>query len=459
MDQDFKLQKRAGKAVYSGRRRTATRRSGFVSHEAATGGKIRTEAADVYLLAASTPLALTFEIPEPVDGGFRGFGFYFRSSADVRLHSDAPWFSGKTYTQYANGSWNKCGALWLSDGPSSFSIFIEADAAAELELFSVDFGEIWHEYFESARPELMRNLSQFAPEANFYVYSGEVVVSQLPVRQVDTMPVKECNRCARFLPVNLSNERDTLSFSNHCIARRPCTHKGFGRLVDLDKQAEIKLEYGFQLECRVCKKFVVNGALNPQRTADQMKEDAQRRRHFELLISELNGKSSQMAFRHATGVELSTFVWERFEKKCFKCKVDLPTVNSMHLDHTRPLALLWPLDATATALCDHCNSAKRDRQPADFYTATELQKLSQITEIPLSELADPTPNVSVLLVLRQNVDWLIHDFLNKEYLTTEKDGKISAELICKALDRVLRVSKLDWGDFSFVGLWNTHFLR
>ena len=101
--------------------------------------------------------------------------------------------------------------------------------------------------------------------------------------------LKSCNRCARFLPINISNERNHLSFSNHCVAAksRPCSHSSFGRLREAEGERVLKLEYGYQLECRFCKKFVVNAALNPQRTAAQMKEDTQRRRAFEALLAEL----------------------------------------------------------------------------------------------------------------------------------------------------------------------------
>jgi hypothetical protein len=33
--------------------------------------------------------------------------------------------------------------------------------------------------------------------------------------------------------------------------------------------------------------------------------------------------------------------------------------NIMHLDHTRPISLLWQLDGTGTALCKDCNTKKR----------------------------------------------------------------------------------------------------
>jgi len=41
--------------------------------------------------------------------------------------------------------------------------------------------------------------------------------------------VKACNRCARFLPISLDQERSSLGYSNHCVKRAPCSHKSFSR--------------------------------------------------------------------------------------------------------------------------------------------------------------------------------------------------------------------------------------
>lgn len=456
----FKLQKRAGKAEYSGRRRSATRLSGFKSHEEATGGKLQRAATTSFQVSPEAPLALTFSMPKVESGKFSGFGFYFRSDKQVAASCDKKWFGSRHFSNYGNPeSFDKCGYIWQVDGPSEFTVLLTPVEQCEIEIYEPKCGEIWHQFFEDSRESVLRNIHLFAPEANFYTLEGTVDISGTAIAGSKSIVTKECNRCARFLPINLPFERNTLSFSNHCVAKRPCRHKGFGIVSDLDNREDVELEYGFQLECRFCKKFVVNAALNPQRSADQMKEDAQRRRHFELLISELTNNSIQMSFRHETGKELATHIWEKFGKKCFKCKETLTTRNEMHLDHTRPLALLWPLDETATALCGSCNSKKRDRQPKDFYTDPEIVELSDLTGIPLDELENPMPNLEILKRLLDDPKWLIDDFLNKDFLLEEKDGKISAELICKALDRVLLISKLDVDGFSFAKQWNDHFLE
>jgi hypothetical protein len=120
----------------------------------------------------------------------------------------------------------------------------------------------------------------------------------------------------------------------------------------------------------------------------------------------------------------------------------------MNLDHTRPLALLWQLDETATCLCKSCNSQKRDRYPVDYYDASELERLAQVTGISLQDLQEPTPNKIALNNILENLDWLFETFLERKDLQKERDGKITAELVCKALDRVMSFTENKEG-FSF----------
>lgn len=452
----FESQKKVGKTKYSGRRRPATRRSGFQTHAEATGGRYSYDSVGAYQITNSEPLRIRFELPPVDDEKFVGLGFYFRASQPIKFHCNNSNFERFELSEYAYPSWNKCGHIWKSEAPENLVIEISAFSNAKVEIFNIGCGVVWHEYFKDARENIMKNIHKFAPEALFFTKKGDVQISSNNIGQGEEIPIKECNRCARFLPVNLDNERNTLSFSNHCVRHRPCTHKGFGRLENLRTKQIKQLEYGFQLECRFCKKFVVNAALNPQRNADQMKEDAQRRRYFELLLAELYNQSKQLDFRHKTEKELATYIWNKFQKKCFKCKKNLPSARNMHLDHTRPLAFLWALDETATALCKDCNTSKRDRFPSEFYANSELVELSKLTGISLSELKNPSPNLEALSLIISRRDWLYSEFLNKEDLLEEKDGKIPAELICKALDRVLSFFEGSPSIQSFVDGWNAY---
>jgi hypothetical protein len=58
----------------------------------------------------------------------------------------------------------------------------------------------------------------------------------------------------------------------------------------------------------------------------------------------------------------------------------------VRLDHTRPLAYLWPIDEYATCLCEPCNNNKKDRFPCDFYNEEKLRELARITKLPYREL-------------------------------------------------------------------------
>jgi hypothetical protein len=175
-----------------------------------------------------------------------------------------------------------------------------------------------------------------------------------------------------------------------------------------------------------------------------MKEDGARRRHLELLLEYLYKGSPQLRYKNKYGRDLAKDIWEKFDRKCFRCgkRVFINSRNpegSFNLDHTRPLALLWPLDETATCLCKGCNSAKRDRPPSDFYTDEELKKLSKITGITLKGLKDPRPNVAALILIDSRREWLFREFLNLPELQKIRDGKKTSDLVLKALNRVIDI--------------------
>src|SRR5204862_3613278 len=131
----------------------------------------------------------------------------------------------------------------------------------------------------------------------------------------------------------------------------------------------------------------------------------------ELLLMELFDESPQLKYRHEHGTELTDDIFEKFDRQCFKCGAEFDSPHEMDLDHTRPLALLWPLDGTATALCGGCNSEKRDRPPVKFYAEAELRDLSGLTGITISELKDPSPNLEAVRLLRRRLDWFFKEFL------------------------------------------------
>lgn len=455
--------KRPGKTEWAGRRRPMTRRAGFSSHPDSTGGEFTVAAVGGYGLDAGESVSVIFHIPTVSKGTIVAFGAWFTATPSI----DVTVYGCPTKVRISEPdapNWSSLGSQWVSDGGEATPVvatFVAAEDGSELALWKPEAGAVEHQYLEDARPALLRNMHEFAPEANFYTPTApgrvefDVEEGVAEVAEVGDIVLKSCNRCARFLPINIENERHHLAFTNHCVAerRRPCKHAGFGRLRNIETGEVLQLEYGFQLECRFCKKFEVNAAHNPQRSAAQMKEDAARRRGFELLLTELYGGSPALRYRHETDGELADDVWRRFRGRCFKCKTPLATPNDMHLDHTRPLALLWPLDGTATALCASCNSAKRDRPPSSFYTAEELESLAELTGITLDELRSPHPNADAINRLRERLDWFFDVFLERPELQEVRDGKIAADLLLKALQkaidaapRELRFSILEMSD-------------
>ena len=440
-----------GKTKYAGRRRDMTRTSGFKVHGETTGGEFRRRVEKTYTLKSGENIKVIFRLSGHKAGDLLAYGMWFWHTPGI-VRSIIGGSTKRTLTEYAGSSWNKVGSMWIAESasPVEITFTLTATKTAQVAFYHPTGGVIQHQHIDNARKELLPNMYQFAPEGIFLARDIEPKINiEIPkgasAGEPHVLILKSCNRCGRYLPINVPEERDQLSFSNHCVAphRRPCRHATFGRLRNVEDQADIlQLDYGYQLECRFCKKFEVNAAHNPQRNSAQMKEDAARRRAFELLLAELYGGTPQLRYRHETGSELADVIYERFGRACFNCGTKLPSANAMHLDHTRPLALLWPLDDTATALCGPCNSEKRDRAPADFYSPDKLAALSKITGIPPEELRGARPNEQALKLLLSKLAWFFGDFLARDEMTKERDGKITGELVIKALQKVLSRSPL-----------------
>lgn len=438
-----------GKTLYAGRRRAMTRSSGFSVHKDTTGGEFRRHSETIHRVAKGEVIEVAFHIEGHETGDLLGFGLWFWHTEGIESQLRGGPSKG-TLTHFDVESWNKVGSIWTAPNEEPIDIVFTLTATKEgkAAIYEPLCGRVVHKHYETATEKLMANMFETAPEAVFI--DGEIdanVETHFPKDSDDgvhELILKSCNRCGRYLPINIANERNHLSFTNHCVAahRRPCKHASFGKLRNVEDTTDIiKLDYGYQLECRFCKKFEVNAAHNPQRSSGQMKEDGARRRAFELLLEALYEASPQLIYRHKFKSELADDIWKKFKKRCFNCGTALATARDMHLDHTRPLAFLWPLDETATALCKSCNSQKRDRMPATFYVKPgQLELLAKITGIPLDDLQNPKPNEAVIAFLLSRKDWLFNTFLTRPEMIKERDGKITGELVVKALQRVLASS-------------------
>jgi len=393
-------------------------------------------------------MTLTFDVDEA--SGWSGFGGYLWYQGEISVSISG--IKKKTLKVAPSGLWSKFGSMWKDGTDTSVEVVIEAIEDSNISFFDLASGEIGHKHLDNARSNLLGNMHQFSPEANFFTtdpYAPKTEGGQLQLVE-GSIPIhlKECNRCARHLPINYDPynpeaERHPLAFSNHCVAehRRPCKHGGFGRLKSRQGDPDIDLEYGFQLECRFCKKFEVNAPHNPQRTSAQMKEDGARRRHIELLMEHIYQGTPQLVYREQHGSELVDDVWDKFLRKCFSCHAAINSPKRMHLDHTRPLMMLWPLDESATCLCSNCNIEKSGTPPSIFYSSRKLEELSSITGLSRTELADQGPNEEVIDHIENNLDWFFEKFLATPHMQRIHDGKVAGEQLVKALRKPFSASK------------------
>jgi len=278
----------------------------------------------------------------------------------------------------------------------------------------------------------------------------------------DLIILKSCNRCQRFLPINHMNERIQLAFSNHCSAKAPCTHGNFSNYqikesVISDEELKVFIantpykisqgfiysHYGHQLECKSCKKFFVNAALNHLRTSTQHREDSLRRRSFEILTRHLlNIKSIYHSFLEENLGEFDEYIWKKFNKSCFNCNEKIESPRDMNLDHTMPLVYLYPLDKSATCLCSSCNSSKSDIFPVDFYSLEKLEALSRITELDIELLKSRNANEIVIKELKKNIIWFFEEFLTFPEYTKIRDGKTAANSILHSLQKIVNNSSI-----------------
>ncbi|WP_396169128.1 hypothetical protein [Flavobacterium sp.] len=340
-------------------------------------------------------------------------------------------------------------------------INISTNEQANLQYTNLGMGYISYEYFKEndVYSHFYNSKKEICYPEQFY-FDEEIILDESI--DGDLTIIKSCNRCQRFLPINHINERVQLAFSNHCSAKAPCTHGNFSNYQikesavigkDLEdfisttpytlKDDFIYSYYGHQLECKSCKKFFVNAALNHLRTSTQHREDSLRRRSFELLTRKLLSlKWIYHIFLEEQKVEFDKFIWEKFDKSCFNCGKEIKTSNEMDLDHTMPLAYLYPLDETATCLCSTCNSSKSDHFPVDFYTPEKLVQLSKITGLSLELLQSKRSNEKVIIELKENIVWFFEEFLTFEEYTKVREGKTVANSILHSLQKVVNKSSI-----------------
>lgn len=215
------------------------------------------------------------------------------------------------------------------------------------------------------------------------------------IQEGSPIKLKKCSYCGRLLPVN-PRRLGVLAF-----------HKHNAKLTK------------HQNECRACKKWRINDSFNPIRTTDQLHESSVITRERKLFLRE---PEILQDIKDRNGAGLKSKVWERFGRKCFRCDVPV-TLDNFQLDHTRPLAYLWPIDEYATCLCGECNNEKKEKFPVDFYTPQELKRLSQITGLRLAELKKKELNDRELGRILDDLPRFARDWEPRTFLATTRKIK------------------------------------
>lgn len=271
-------------------------------------------------------------------------------------------------------NWNRIGLSWMKiEKPLNTLVVLEFEAVKSIDIWGMNcepFNMRDITSFSGSDIELLSFINQehLSPET-FYINHNnknslklkKEISSSLTVITVSERKiiVKKCCYCQRNLPVN--SLKNLSSFHKHAAKRT-----------------------GFQNECRACKKWRINDTFNPDRTKDQLHESSVITREKKVLLRE--PEALKEIKNRYSGEGLKTITWKKFDRRCFNCDKEL-TLAEMRLDHTRPLAYLWPLDEHATCLCEKCNNSKHDEFPVNFYNSEEkLRKLSEITKLPYEDL-------------------------------------------------------------------------
>lgn len=462
------------------RRREVTRESGYHTCNETTGGECLVLRAERYVCERDT-VTFTFfrrsvEVVELFEKGISiiAFGGYIYSTSEATISLKLNYcYEGEKFIFKTDKKQDIYANSWINIGFHAEQIInidcyitdvvvemtVKSGLGNKLDFISFDFDMISKEEFldTSCVKSFYQKTSMHIPY--LYYLRTTLPIKRYLVSDQKFVPgkrvvLKSCNRCGRYLPINIDNELNTLSFSLHCKKRAPCVHSTFraykiqnrsvlgpndlkGLTIEDEKAVSY---YGHQLECKACKKFFVNAPLNPQRNSQQFKEDGLRRRAFEVLVNKLLNKNLiHFEFEHKTRKEFSRHIWEKFDKKCFKCGPNSKPISlkDMALDHTMPLAYLYRLDETATCLCSSHNSQKSDHFPVDYYTKEELARLSKITGLSLTQLKKKEINQYVLDLLVENIVWFYDIFLMEPDYQKVRDGIRTADKINDSLKRAI----------------------
>lgn len=265
--------------------------------------------------------------------------------------------------------------------------------------------------------------SHLIPETFYLVHQAAVDADidaeasrRFRIEEGSAIKVKKCSYCGRLLPLD-PDRLGVLAFHKH--------------------NAKISKH---QNECRACKKWRINDSFNPKRTTDQLHESSVITRERKVFLRE---PEILQEIKERTGAGLKSKVWERFGRECFRCG-DAVALDDFQLDHTRPLAYLWPIDEFATCLCAECNNEKKEKFPVDFYKPQELKRLSEITGLPLADLKKKELNGRELKRILADLRTFARDWEPRTFAATARKIKE----LRPDIDLLVELEKADRAEFQ-----------
>jgi hypothetical protein len=297
-----------------------------------------------------------------------GFGAFLRPSRPGRVLvtlTDGLVTEEKEFA--LRSGWNRIGLLIETKASNPTTVILRFEKPLKLSIWGVALGPVVLPDVVKQANATKEQLSQshLAPET-FYLPHDSTMTAEIDEDASDPftlgkgekITLKKCSYCQRLLPVDPYN-LGALSFGKHNAKRTK-----------------------HQNECRVCKKWRINNRLNPIRSTDQLHESSVITRERKLFLRD---PEILQRIKERTGSGLKSQVWRRFGRKCFYCGRPVKLAE-FQLDHTRPLAYLWPIDEHATCLCPEHNNQKKEKFPVDFYTDEQLRRLSAICGLSYDDL-------------------------------------------------------------------------
>ena len=264
--------------------------------------------------------------------------------------------------------WSRFGVAGSASPSEPVVMRIAWSSGADLNVWGINAGPVAFPASLVGEEPDSATLSQdhLAPETFYLDHDAATFLefmpdlsSEIALDDGEEISVKKCSYCGRHLPLDMTRIGG-LSFHKHNAKKT-----------------------NHQNECRSCKKWRINNQFNPIRTTDQLHESSVITRERAIFLRD---PQILQEIKDRSGAGLKSQVWERFGRRCFYCDRELQ-LSEVQLDHTRPLAYLWPIDEHATCLCAEHNNLKKDKFPVDFYSADKLEQLSEITGLALADLS------------------------------------------------------------------------